>query len=370
VTTPNQGEGPRLRPLSLGEILDVAFKICFAHWKTLLKAVLVVIVPVQIISTILTADYVIDSLDFKSSADQTPQESLDQLNQYLGGIAISTLLQVLAVTLATAACFRAIAQAYLGESADWRASLSYALKLFPSLLLLTLLYALGVGLATLLFIVPGIWLYIAWAFALPAMLVEGRRGTKALGRSFGLVKGRWWRTFGVIALGFIIALVISSLVQIVFFVGMFVGADNHTLVLVLSAIAGIAGLSISTPFQAALLTVVYFDLRVRKEAFDLELLARDIGASVGATPPAAAPIAAPVAPLQPGVGGEGEHWPSPQPAAPADPAGPTEQERAAWPPPAPPPPPGWAAPAANGAAKADDDDASDEPPRLPGVPYE
>jgi len=284
VTTANEGEGPRLRPLSVGEILDVAFKICFAHWRTLLKAVLVVIVPVQTVSTILTADYVIDSLKFDAKAGQTPQQSLDQLNQYLGGVAISTLLQVLAVMLATAACFRAIAQAYLGETTDWRTSLSYALKLSPALLLLTLLYAFGIGLGTLLLIAPGVWLYIAWAFAVPALLVEGHRGRKALGRSFELVKGRWWRTFGVIALGFVIALVISSLVQIVFLVGMFAGADNHTLVLVLSAIAGIAGLSISTPFQAALLTVVYFDLRVRKEGFDLELLAQGIGGTVPAAP--------------------------------------------------------------------------------------
>jgi hypothetical protein len=42
------------------------------------------------------------------------------------------------------------------------------------------------------------------------------------------------------------------------------------------------GLAISTPLQAALLTVLYFDLRVRKEGFDLELLAREMGA--GAQP--------------------------------------------------------------------------------------
>ncbi len=67
--------------------------------------------------------------------------------------------------------------------------------------------------------------------------------------------------------------------QAAFFVGIVVGSDNDVLVLVLSAVAGILGLAISTPFQAALLTVIYFDLRVRKEGFDLELLADGIGGS-------------------------------------------------------------------------------------------
>jgi hypothetical protein len=282
VATTSEAIRPRLRPLSLGEILDVSIKICLAHWRTLLKAVLVVVVPVQILSTILTADYTVSSFDFSSS--KTTEQTVDELNQYLGGLAISSLLQLCAVLLATAACFRAIAKAYLGEATDWRSSLSFALHLAPSLLLLTVLYILGVLLGTAFFILPGIWLYVAWAFAMPVLLVEGLRGRKALRRSFELVQGRWWRTFGVIVVGFILAGIISTVVQGAFLIGIVVGADNDALVLVLTTIAGIVGLAVSTPFQAALLTVLYFDLRVRKEGFDLELLANEIGGGAAPEP--------------------------------------------------------------------------------------
>ena len=350
-TTPEQTR-PRLRPLSTGEILDVAIKICVAQWRTLLKAVLIVVVPVQIVSTILTADYTVSSFDFGAGSSKTPQETLDELNQYIGGLAISGLLQLGAVGLATAACFRAIAQSYLGESADWRESLRFATRHIPSLLLLTLLYVIGVGLGTLLFIVPGIWLYVGWAFALPVLLVEGMRGRTALGRSFALVKGRWWKTFGTLVVGFILAAIISTLMQGIFLVGMVVGDDNDTVVLVLSAVAGIVGLAISTPFQAALLTVLYFDLRVRKEGFDLELLAQEIGAQAPAV--GSEPASAPTSKL----------WPAPD-ATPA-PVPPAEQidgdDR-----PFAPPPPGWHVPppaAADDSGRGDDDD----PPRLPGVP--
>jgi hypothetical protein len=351
VTTASEQTRPRLRPLSTGEILDVSIKICVAQWRTLLKAVLIVVVPVQIVSTILTADYTVSSFDFGASSSQTPQQTLDELNQYIGGLAISGLLQLCAVGLATAACFRAIGQSYLGESADWRESLRFATRHIPSLLLLTLLYVLGVGLGTVLFIAPGVWLYVAWAFALPVLLVEGLRGRNALGRSFALVKGRWWKTFGTLVVGFILAAIISSLMQAVFLLGAVVGDDNDTVVLVLSALAGIVGLAISTPFQAALLTVLYFDLRVRKEGFDLELLAREIGA--GAPTPApeseSASVSAPASAL----------WPAPDHAPARGPAPREQIERNDRP--VAPPPPGWHAPP----APPEDDD---EPPRLPGVP--
>ena len=76
---------------------------------------LIVVVPVQIVSTLLNADYTVSSFEFDTSSSKSTQESLDELNQYLGGLAISTLLQLAAVGLATAACFRVIAADYLGE---------------------------------------------------------------------------------------------------------------------------------------------------------------------------------------------------------------------------------------------------------------
>lgn len=343
--TASEAIRPRLRPLSLGEILDVSIKICIAHWRTLLKAVLVVVVPVQIVSTILTADYTLSSPDFGTyfGSDSQADQSIEELNQHLGALAISSLLQICALVLVTAACFRAIAQAYLGEPTAWRSSLSYGLKHAPALLWVSLLYFLGIGLGIVLLILPGIWLYIAWAFATPALLVEGLRGRAALGRSFRLVKGRWWRTFAILALGFIIGRFVSAIAQGVFWAGIYFGSENDALVLLFSALAGIVGLVIVTPFQAALLSVVYFDLRVRKEGLDLELLASEIGGSPPApadAPPAPAPALLPSTETIDRTGAP--YWP---------------------------PPPGWKPPSANGTGEREEED-EDEPPKLPGVPHE
>ena len=105
----------------------------------------------------------------------------------------------------------------------------------------------------------------------------------------------------MIALGFLLAIVISTLARGVFLLGLLI-ADDDALVLDLSTIAGIVGLAVSAPFQAALLTVLYFDTRVRSEGFDLELLAGEIGARAPGAGPRRRPpprIRCPAAPRRP-----------------------------------------------------------------------
>ena len=354
VTAP-EGQRPQIRELALGELLDASFRICLAHWRTLLKAVLVVIVPVQVVSTIVTADYTLSSFDIGSSSDQSTRDAIDELNRNIDGLLISSLLQILALVFATAACLRAIAAAYLGETPDWRGSLTYAVQHAGPLVALTALYLAGVMLGAIAFLLPGIWLYIAWAFALPALLVEGLRGPDALRRSYALVRGRWWRTFSVIALGFLLAIVISTLARGVFLVGLLI-SDADALVLALSALAGIVGLAISAPFQAALLTVLYFDTRVRTEGFDVARLAEELGADVPEASPAPAAAGSPPPRTLP----KPPLWPSRPPAgsnagtgaAAAPPSG----ERPG--PAEPPPPPGW-----RPAPAPSEDDGSAEPAR-------
>jgi hypothetical protein len=302
-----EGAAARLRPLALGEVLDVAIKICIANWRTLLRAVLVVVVPVEILSTALTADSTRSSFDFSTTT--TPAQSTDDFNGELGGLAISTLLQVVAVIVVYAACFRIIAEAYLGGEVDWRSSLRFARHHALGLLWVIALTIVLIMLGFLLFIVGAIWLGIAFTLAPPALFVEGLRGRRALGRSFRLVRGRWWRTCAVISVGFFLAAVVSGIVQAVFVAGVIAGAGNDALVLVFSAIAGTAGLAITTPFQAALITVVYFDLRVRKEGFDLELLAQEIGSGAPASDRAPAGLFAPV--VQEVDRSKPPYWPPP-----------------------------------------------------------
>ncbi len=260
----------RLRPLSVGELLDAAIKVCTAHAGTLLKAVLFVLVPVQVFAALVLVSTVPD-------ADYLTGETVEDVSgTYVAGQIVIGLLGIVSFLLATGACFRAVAEGWLGRQPDWRESLRFALRRALPLAWVSILYFFGVLLGALLIVLPGIWVAVAWSVVYPVVLVEDVRGRRALGRSRRLVRGRWWASFAVLLLGFLLAFIVGAIFGFVFGV---LSAVNESLgfLIVTSTVANLLASVVTTPFQAALVTVLYFDLRVRKEGFDLQLLAQRIG---------------------------------------------------------------------------------------------
>ncbi len=263
---------PQLRPLSVGETLDASFKVFRQNFGTLALCVLVVSVPVNIVSTLITASTSNTSFEFGATRTTTSASGT-----IIAGTLITAVLAMVLYTLASAACFRAVSGAYLGQrhtaSESWRFA---ATKLLP-LLLLSLLFFLAVVAGTIALIVPGIWLSIALSLSFPALLSEGLSPVAAMRRSFGLVRGRWWATFGALFVMYLIVAVISGVVGAV--IGGILGAatDSRTVSAVVLTIVNILASMITLPLFAAVLTILYFDLRVRKEGFDLQLLAQGVG---------------------------------------------------------------------------------------------
>src|SRR5205807_1779982 len=168
-------------------------------------------------------------------------------------------------------------------------------------------------------IVPGVWLYVAWSVAVPVLLMEGTRGFRALGRSFKLVRRRWWPTAGILLLANLLATAVAAGIGLVALPLLFAGRDNELVYDLANGVFGAAASVLTIPFVAAVVAVVYFDLRVRKEGFDLQLMAQRIGAPAGSVSPTLMPWTQPV----PGAGGG---WAPPPPgwqsSSPAPPAGP------------------------------------------------
>ena len=147
---------------------------------------------------------------------------------------------------------------------------------------MTILGTLIAVIGFIFLIVPGVYLYVCFAVAVPVLLTEGVKGRKALGRSRRLVRGRWWGTFGVVFLGAIlVGIVEGALVGLTAIVTTLDTADPTLGSFIFSTTATVLASVISTPLSAAFITVLYFDLRVRKEAFDLQLLAEQIGVEPG-----------------------------------------------------------------------------------------
>jgi hypothetical protein len=319
----------QLRPLGVGETLDAGIKIYRNKFATMLAAVAIVVVPVQVLSILVT-------LSIPNSTTTTAGTTTTTSGDGWAGFAAFLLLLVISVisaALAQAACLKAVSDTYLGTDTDWRGSLRFGYRRLGPLLWLTVIHAVLLLLAFAACIVPGIWLYAAWAVAIPALLIEDARGLKALGRSFNLVRGRWWPTAGILLLANLLASAVGFGLGLLALPLLLTGDGNDFVVKLANGVFAAAANVLTIPFVSALVTVIYFDLRVRKEGFDLQLMAQRIGAPAGDVHPAPMPW---TAVLEPGAGGG---WAPPPPgweqsSSWAPPTGPPRGPRT--PPPGPP----------------------------------
>ncbi|HEX2039888.1 MAG TPA: hypothetical protein VHF47_09195 [Acidimicrobiales bacterium] len=269
-----------LRPLGIGETLDVAIKVYRARFGTLVKTVGVVVAPVFVLGALVQLSLLPDSEDDVVQTDPVTGEittvDASEVWTIVAGFILLAFLTYLAAQLATAAAFKIIGASYLGEEVEWRDSLRFAFGRLRSLVWLSILTGLGLLLGFLACILPGIYLYGAWSVAVPALVLEDARGRAALGRSRRLVQGRWWPVFGVVVLSWLLTTIVSGALGGLLG-GIVAFGDNDTVAAFADAVAQAAASMLTTPFAAAVATVLYFDLRVRKEGFDLELLARNVG---------------------------------------------------------------------------------------------
>jgi hypothetical protein len=264
---------PQLRPLALGEILDVSIKLVRRNWRTLATLVLIAAVPVAIVSLLITTS--------TTTYDPTTDvRTRDDGSAYGAGVAVHQLLQLVLYLLATVACFGAIADGYLGRRPEWRSSLGFAARRAPMALVMGILAFLGIVAGFIALIIPGIFLAVRWSVALPALLLERRGPVAALGRSWRLVKGFWWKVFGTLFVAYLLVFVLSLAIGGVvgFLLGVFTSVDS-LLGLTLQEAVGVVVEVFTLPFTAAVIVVLYTDLRVRKEGFDLALMADHIGQS-------------------------------------------------------------------------------------------
>lgn len=272
---------PTLRPLRLGEVLDVCINIFTRNFLTFVRIILVLVIPLQLLSVLVLVATVDDPDLLPRFGGATSGEgtiSEDDLGAFIGGQGVILVLSLILNAIAAAACFKAVSDAYLGRKPEWRSSLTWALRRFHSVIWVTVLAGVLATLGLAGLIVLGVWLFFMFAVAVPALLFEGCKGSKALRRSFRLVKGRWWKTAGTLVVAYLIAAIVGGIVQSI--IGALVLTDAGDSVfgtaLVNAAASGLGQL-FTTPFPAAAATVVYYDLRVRKEGFDLQLMADRLG---------------------------------------------------------------------------------------------
>ena len=264
---------PQLRPLSVGEMLDAGFRLFSARFWTLMLCVLVPAVPMTILGTALQASVDPNAFDLDSTATTVDSGTA------LAGTLVSAAIQFASAVLAIAACFKAISAAYLGERAGAAESLRYALGRLLPLLVAYVLWIVIFAIGFVLLVIPAIWIGVKLSMVFPAVVFERKGPFGAIGRSWTLTRGHWWRTFGtllvVFLITFVMQLVLGGIVG-----GLLRASDTvgELTVAIVLTLVNLITLALTYPLWSAVTSVVYYDLRVRNEGFDLQLLAQGMGA--------------------------------------------------------------------------------------------
>jgi hypothetical protein len=302
-----------LRPLDIGETLDAAVNLYSKNAVKLWTLVAVVVIPIEALVVIIRRLTLPSGVFVRNGSLYTFGST--STSAYSVGLLVGAVLGLFAYLLATGAVFRLQLDAYLGRPTDVRSSLDFALgrHRLLSLLWVGIITTVMVAVGLILIIIPGIYLFVAVAFAIPVLMLEGLRGMGAISRSMSLVSGRWWPTFGRLLVGLILYIVGVVLVGVI---GAAIthGVSSVSLYLIINGIVAIVISVFFAPFIAALINVTYIDLRVRKEGVDHGTLLS--GGTPTGPPSGVAPLSdpappAPAPPTEPPAGGPPPSQPPP-----------------------------------------------------------
>jgi hypothetical protein len=277
----------RLRPMGIGDILDETFSLYRDNFGLFLATIAVIEVPLQII-------IVLFSLSVANASPSTSQPGVAStaatstvstgaaIGLGIFGLALA-IITIVAYTMMTAALAIVISNRYLGRAATvgdaYRGSLSRIGALILAgiwvgvrVILLALACVVLIGIPFL------IYFAVAWTLVSQVIVLEGVGGFAASGRSRELVKGFWWKTLGLVLVTGLLVTILSAVIPSI--IGGIVQAaiPSAAVRVIVNGIVGlIIGLLVQ-PVQFIATTLLFYDLKIRKEAFDLEAMISQVGA--------------------------------------------------------------------------------------------
>lgn len=267
------------RPRSVTELVDVVMRLFARHYLTFLALTVVIFAPIGLVLALGVA------IGMSKAA----------------GALVLLVPAVLAlgvwIIVADAAVLAAASDAYLGREIVLGRVLRAATSRAGSILAATLVKILLVGIGFVPMAIGsaifqqiggfGVFLAVAMAivwmiamlvrfFAAPGVVVyEGVGYSRAFDRSRALSKGSVWHIIGAMLLLGVIIVGIQVTVATVLML-----AAPLRVAEVVSQLAGV----FTYPLTGIMTTVLYYDLRIRKEGFDIELAAQSVSAAVAVSP--------------------------------------------------------------------------------------
>jgi len=260
-----------LLPRNLMSLLDETFAIYSRNLRFWIALVAVVQAPVALASHVLV--------------------------QIWGGavaVALAGLLSAMGAIYVYGAAVYGVGQHYVTGGIVFRDCHARALWRIRSLALLTLVGGVAIVallspvsfvedplIATLacLAMIPAVAIAVYWSMAVQTIVVEGHKAVASLRRSFSLVRGSWWRTFGIALAFSLVALGLAIVATIPFAtVSALASADPTSgIANIIFALGEIVVAVVVPPVLFIGWTLLYYDMRVRNEEYDVAALSKELG---------------------------------------------------------------------------------------------
>jgi len=260
-----------LRPLSTGELLDRTFSLYRGHFGLFVGIFAVpylVVLAFQLIGLLF----------------QSPNPSLSTTLIAMVWSIGAGILALVVTSVSHAATVVAVSNLHLDRPASIADSFSSVKGQVLGVMGLSFLVSMAAGLGLILLIVPGVILLITWSVAIPAKILERKGVSDAMSRSMELTKGSWGRIFVIGLLVLVLKFAVSALLQwpVLIAAGFSLrgGAQQLTIRWQLALlVATFVATSLVGGLATIAFSLVYYDQRVRKEAFDLQLMMSTIDAA-------------------------------------------------------------------------------------------
>ena len=277
-----------LRPLSIGELLDRTFSLYRRNFLLFIgisaipqllvlamQLAQIAFMPTRVPIQPTTTDFQVAGSGFSTGG----------VLGFLGVAIVGLIVYVFAYLFSQGGTVFAVSELYLGRATTIGQSLGRVRGELGSLFGVIILNGLVTGVAFLLLIIPGIYMACRLCVCIPAALLENLGPRESLERSFGLTKENAGRAFLILLLYSVILYAALFLFDIPFAIGIQVESHNPSMVRLLTALMQVgnfvAGVLV-TPVLTIASSIFYFDLRVRKEAFDLQLMMNPLAGGVPA----------------------------------------------------------------------------------------
>jgi len=258
----------KIQHLGLGGILDQAIAITKDHFGLLFGIMLIVLIPYNLVTGLISVSMLPDTSFFPSAEDIAEMQAAQA--RYWPILAVFTFISLFVIfPLSNAAVIWAVARVYLNQPVTALGAVGHAFRRLLPLLGTTILMYLAIIIGTILCILPGILFTLWFGLSQHVVIIEGIAGVAALKRSKKLVSPNLGTFLGLSLLLFVIFFAVG--------IGTAFIPQPHVQIVVQTLAQSVA-MMIST----AAGVVFYFSARCAVENFDLHFLAE----SIGAAPPA------------------------------------------------------------------------------------